>query len=213
MRAALNAFSLDWARFLPVAFLLLFPLPLLFARKTQYRALDENWAHYTAKGFTFPWHWLDVVRAFVGTWLLLQVLAINPPEYIAPKLIYGVFGLVLVLAVTLQTVVCRSRGSFHAPFGFVIGVLIAVLSPIAAGLTLLSAFTVALAFRAAPAFFGAAAVAAPIFGYFFFPYYYLLPPLTAMSGIPLLLPVLFQREFVLAHRHIRETHEDHGPLR
>jgi len=213
MVSVLAWYSLDWVRFLPVALLLIFPLPLFFGRKTQYRALDESWAKRTGKAISYPWHWLDLVRAFVCTRLLLQLLEIHPPEHLAPKPAFLVFGALLVVAVTTQTVGCKSPNAFHAPFGFVTGVLLSVLPPIGSGLTLLSALTVALAFRAAPAFFGAAAILAGLFGTFFFPVWLLLAPLVVLSGIPLILPILFQRDFVLAHRPLRETHHDHGPLR
>ena len=72
------------------------------------------------------------------------------------------------------------------------------------GLALIAAVMVAMAFRSAVAFFGAASFAIAVVGFPFFPKWPALAAGAAACLVPLLLPVMFHRDLVIGHRKISD---------
>ncbi len=195
---------IDWTRFAIGAGVLLFPLPLLFGRGVAYRELDRAWSRYTSQALTLPWHYIDAIRAAIGARLLLTSLIFSPMTQAGrlSKEVIVVFAAVFALSVIVQTVVCKAPHSFNAACVFVFAVTAAFYPPMLAGLTLISAVTVSLAMRSLPAFFFVVPICLVGLGLLLLPKWTLLAVWPPAAILPALLPVLFQRDLVLAHRAV-----------
>jgi hypothetical protein len=83
-----------------------------------------------------------------------------------------------------------------------------------AGLSLVTAIAVALAFRSASMFFWTAGLSIPLFGFYFYPEWIPLGAGMIAAILPALAVMLFHREFVLALAPSKEpADEGHGELR
>lgn len=201
--------SVDWVRFATAAAVLIFPLPLLFGRGVQYRELARAWHRHIGQVFALPWHWIDLVRTMAGTWLLMSSIGLYFDSRVSlAKEPVVLFGGVMLLAVILQTVVCKDpEDGFHTCCVFVFGFTAIFFPPVVAGLMLVSGLTIGIALRSVPAFFFGLAVCIPVIGYFFYPQWRLIPIGMAVALLPGLLPMLFQRDLVLAHRAVKSDPE------
>ncbi|MDO8545620.1 MAG: hypothetical protein Q7S40_34690 [Opitutaceae bacterium] len=202
---AIRDLPIDWVKFGIGALLLLLPLPLLFGRGVQYRELDRTWSRFVGPVFALPWHWIDLVRSFGATWLLAKAVGLGwvvSLDHPLPKRALALVAVVFCVAVFVQTIACKFPDSYHAAFAPIIGIVAAVLPPIVAGLALISAVLVALGFRSAVAFFGALSVAVAVFGALFYRAWPVVAIIAAVSILPLLFPMLFHRDLVIAHRRL-----------
>ncbi len=191
----------DWLRFAVATALLLFPLPLLFGRGVHYREVERSWQRYIGRALTLPWHWIDLLRVLGGTHLLMSAIGLSRAAGRFPdKWAIVLLALVLGAGVVVQCVACKCPEGFHAAVVFVTGVIAVLLPPLVAGLTLVSALTIGLAIRSIPAFFFGLPVGLVVLGYFFYPQWFLIGIGVVVSLVPGLLPVMFQRELMLALR-------------
>lgn len=198
--AALPPLVLDWPKFIAALVLLLPPSPLFFGRNVGYDSLARILDQFLPGVFRLAWHWVDLCRALVGVWFLTLTLGIgHAPRQTPPYQALVVLAAVLSVALVLQTVVCKEPNSFHAAFAFVVATIVVLFPPLVAGFALVCGVMSSTGFRSAMAFFGMTAVCLVIFGYWFYPNWLLLAVGALMSGLPLLLPMLFGRELVLAH--------------
>lgn len=203
---------IDWTHFAIAALVLVFPLPLLFGKGVQHRDLDRSWHNYVSKVFALWWHWLDLIRVVAGTRLLMAAVGFShdPRAVALPKGIYVVVAAVLLIAVIVQTVACKAPHGFNAACVIVFGVTATLYPPLLAGLTLVSALTVALALRSLPAFFFAVPACLVGVGALLLPKWIVLGMWAPVAVVPAILPLLFQREIVLAHRAVVvEPEPDH----
>ncbi len=194
----------DWPRFSIAAVVLIFPLPMLFGRGVQYRELDRSWNRFTGKLFSLPWHWIDLLRAFGATKLLMSAVTYSylPTAAPVPKGVFLLMAAVFALGVVLQTVACKCPEGFHVPCIYVFAITAAFFPPVFAGFTLVSALTVAIAVRSVTAFFFAMPFCLAILGEFLFPQWLPLGVWAPASVLPALLPMMFQRDSMLAHRAV-----------
>jgi hypothetical protein len=124
-------------------------------------------------------------------------------------------GIIRVTAVFVQMVVCRQKDAVNAPFTFVIGLLLAGISPVVAFFAVALALPVALGLRAPAVFFPVVAIAHLGIG-FWFKSKGAVPGLSfgAIAAIvPFLWSLLFRLDLVVAYRAKPMPIEAHSPLR
>ncbi|HVS51193.1 MAG TPA: hypothetical protein VHD62_02465 [Opitutaceae bacterium] len=126
--------TIHWSLFVPGVLLLLYPADRLLSSLVELRSFDcfqnlENSPRYR------PWWWvlslwLDPLRGFLGTLLLMQALAPATVRWaLAPKLEYALLVVVVAAGVVCQTFTRRGdTGVLLAPIGFVAGA-VAALTP------------------------------------------------------------------------------------
>ena len=198
--------TIDWITFLPAVVLLLTPGDLFNSGKIRYRDVSRDWGRSLAHGL----HSIDFARAALGTWLLLESLhgAVNPRGLQKYEVLF-LQGGIRILAVLLQTVVCREEHSVNAPFTFVTGLLLGDVAPLVALFALAVALPVALGSRSAAAYFPV--IARPYLGVGVW-----FKGKPAMLGLifsafavflPLLWALMFRREFVSTYRAKRHIEE------
>jgi hypothetical protein len=206
--------QISWLFLAPALVLLLVPIGL-FNSGLRHRAIHSEWRGYWKRILSLPQHYLDLVRAFGGAWLLTHSVAPNPDA--AGLLRFAAFGAVTasaVVAVALQALVCRERDSVHAPFAFLIGLALGVLPPLTAGAALIFAFTLTVGSRVPALFFFALAASSVVFGFVFIgpKAAFVVAPMAAAALLPWLASLLLHRELVVTHRP-RAVTGKHSPLR
>ena len=200
----------DWLKFLPALVLLLTPLSLFYGEKTRYRDISRDWDQHWTLILTHGSHAIDLGRAALGTWWLLDSLQTVPNahglERYLPLLTQGS---IRILAVLLQTVVCREPEHANAPFAFVTGLLLGGSAPVVALFALALAIPVAAGSRTPIAFFPLVAIAHFAIGFWF-------KGKGAVIGlsfgaiaatIPVLWSFMFHRDLVVAYRAKKVTKE------
>jgi hypothetical protein len=208
--------TIDWLTFVPALVLLLTPGDLFNRGKVRYRDVSRDWHGYWGRTAAHGLHTIDFARAALGTWLLLDALHGAPdPRGFAKYEVVLLQGGIRLLAVLLQTVVCRKEDSIHAPFMFVIGGLVAGLSPAVALFAIVLATTVAMGAHSPAAFFPVLAAAHLGFGVWFTGKSAVLGlTLSAAAvAVPFLWAILFRRELIVAYRAKRHVTEHPSPLR
>lgn len=124
--------TIEWSLFVPGVLLLLFPADRLLSAKVELRSFDcfqnlQNSPRYRPWWWV-PALWLDPLRAFGGTFLLLRALSIQPLAW----RLSSVPAYVLLLTVLTAGVLCQTftrrgdRGVMLAPMGFVGGIAMAL---------------------------------------------------------------------------------------
>src|SRR4051812_40343707 len=108
---------IDWLKFLPALVLLLTPVGIFHGAKIRLRPISRGWDQHWAQIVTLSLHAIDLARAALGSWLLIGSLTAAPGAHglaiQAPIILQGV---IRVLAVLLQTIVCKEPDSANAPF-------------------------------------------------------------------------------------------------
>lgn len=210
--------TIDWIKFIPALVLLLTPGDLFNGgSKVRYRDVTRDWESYWSRAVLHGMHSIDLVRAALGTWWLLDSLHSLPDARgFARYEVLVVQGGIRIFAVFLQTVICREKDAVNAPFTFVIGVLVAETAPMVSLFAIVFALTVALGTRAPIAFFPVVALAQLGIGFWF-------KGKGAVFGlcfgacaamVPFLWAIMFRRDLVVAYRGKRLTPDgSHSPLR
>jgi hypothetical protein len=202
---------IDWFKFAPALFLLLIPIGLFHGKKVRVRTISRDWDGQWPQILNLGLHWIDLGRAALGAWLLLEALSLVPGTRgalrYAPLLTQAA---VLIVASCLQAFVCKERDSAHAPFAFVTGLLFGFYPPTIAGFAILLAVTTAAGSRTPVAYFPILAVALSGLGYLFEGNKLLTRLAVGACAVmlPWLLSVMFSRDLVLSYRARRPT-KDH----
>jgi len=210
--------TIDWLKFLPALVLLLTPGDWFNGgSKVRYRDVTRDWDGYWLRAFAHGMHSIDLGRAALGTWLLIDSLhgAVGARGFAKYEVLL-LQGGIRMLAVFIQTVVCREEDSVNAPFTFVTGVLLGGMSPIVAVFAIALALPIALGSRSPVAFFPVVALAHLGIGFWFkgkgSVFGLSFGAFAAM--IPFLWAIMFRRELVVAYRAKRPDPErQHSPLR
>jgi hypothetical protein len=207
--------TIDWLKLFAALALLLPPVGWFHGRGVHHRDLSRDWDGYWKATLKLWTHAFDLVRALLGAWLLLEALNRAPGAQGFIK--YGhwaVRGIILCVAVTLQTVICRERDAMNAPFAFVIGLVVSLLPPLVAAVGLILGGMVAFGTHMRTAFFPVLVISSAGLGALFLGKK--LPLDLAAVGtaalLPWLLPVLFHRHAVCAYR-ARKRSNDLEPLK
>ncbi len=206
---------IDWLKFPAALFLLLLPIGLFHGQKIRFLAISRDWEGRRSLILTLGLHWIDLGRAALGGWLLLQSLALDPGalgfmRYSVPLTL----GAIMILAVCLQTFVCKEPDSANAPFAFVTGMLFGVFTPVTAGFPFLIALTAAAGSRVPVAYFPVLALSLAGVGYVFDgrKTVVLLACGCCATLAPWLLSIMFPRELVLSYRAKRSSKDTASPL-
>lgn len=202
--------TIDWLKFIPALLFLLTPADLFNGSKVRYRDVTRDWDGYRSRVLVHGMHAIDLLRAALGTWLLLDSLQGAPNAHGLAK--YAVLltqGAVRILAVVLQTAVCRERDAANAPFAFVVGLLIAGTSPLVALFAIAFAAPIALGSRTPVAFFPVLALAHLGIGFWFKGKAAVLGLSfgAAAAMVPFLWAMMFHLELVVAYRAKRHNPE------
>jgi hypothetical protein len=100
---------INWPQFAAAIVLLLTPGTLFYrSKKIRYREVSRDWADHWPRVLAHGLHAVDLVRAALGTWLLLESLHTVPDARGFAK--YAVLftqGAIRILAVWVQTVTCK----------------------------------------------------------------------------------------------------------
>ena len=194
---------IDWLTFAPALCLLLLPIGLFHGKKIRFRAISSDWDGHWSSIFTLGLHWIDLGRAALGGWLLIEALRLAPG--VAGFMRYSVLGTegaVMVIAVGLQTFICKEEDSAHAPFAFVTGLVLGVYPPIVAGFSIVLAIALAAGSRVPVAYFPALGLllAGIGFGFEGKKALLLLALGTCAFVVPWLFTIMFPRELVFSYR-------------
>lgn len=194
---------IDWFKFAPALLLLLVPAGLFHGRKVRYRAISRDWDDHWPLILTLGFHWIDLVRAALGGWLLVMALTQEPGMHgLARYAVLLTQGSTMILAVALQTFVCKELDSALAPFTFVAGLLFGVFPPAIAGFPVVLATAVASGAGAPLAFFPVLAVALMGIGFWFGGKGMVIKLVFGFCAIalPWLCAIAFRRELIIAYR-------------
>lgn len=159
---------IDWSKFAPALFLLLLPIGLFHGKKVRFRPIARDWNEHWSQILTLGLHWIDLGRAALGGWLLFEALSLPPGS--KGMLVYYLpltQGLVSIVAVGLQTLVCKEEESGNAPFMFVSGLLLGLYPPAVAAFPILIALTAACGTRTPLAYFPLLALSTVAVGFAF----------------------------------------------
>ncbi len=160
----------DWVSFVPGLLLLLLPADRLLSRWVELRSYEcfnsLNNSPRHRPWWWVPALWVDPVRAYAGTWLLLRAMELETVFWtMLPKAGYGVLLAAIAVGVLCQTFTRRGGGGvLLAPIGYVGGVVAALTSWPLASIGLLAAMLGVFAFRRFYAFFVSGAFALPLLG-------------------------------------------------
>lgn len=199
---------IDWATFLPALVLLLTPVRLFHGKKTGFREVSRDWDQHWLLILKHEMHVIDLGRAALGTWLLIESLHAVPGAHgsarYAPVLTQGA---IRIFAVLLQTVICRHPESLNAPFAFVTGLVLGAVSPLVGGFALAVAVPLTMGTRSTTAYFPLLGLAQLGFGFWFKGKGAVLGLSfgTVATFVPLLWPMMFQRPLVIAYRAKRHA--------
>jgi hypothetical protein len=199
---------IDWFKLAATLLILLTPIGLFHGKKVRHRSLTRDWSGYWGHTFTLGLHWIDLGRAVIGGWLLLEALTLAPGA--RSTLRYAVplaHGAIMALAIILQTFVCKDRDHANAPFAFVAGATLGLFSPVIAGFSIMLALIVALGARVPLVYFPVLALALPGLGFLFEGQKALLT--VGIGGavvmLPWLLTIMFPRDLVASYRARRPS--------
>lgn len=206
---------IDWLKFAPALFLLLLPIGVFHGKKVRFRPISRDWTDHWSQILNLSLHWIDLGRAALGGWLLVESLALSPGA--AGFMRYSVLvtlGAVMIVAVTLQTFVCKPLDSANAPFMFVTGLLLGVYPPTIVGFPIALALTAAAGSRVPAAYFPLLALALVGSGFLFDGKNTLIKLALGFSAVilPWLFSIMFSRELVLTYRAKRRDNPGDAPL-
>ena len=200
----------DWPQFLAALVLLWVPGGLFQGEKTRYRDISRDWDDHLPRILAHGLHTIDLLRAALGTWLLLDSLhSVQNPHGLAKYAVLLTQGSIRIFAVWLQTVFCRHPDSANAPFAFVVGLLLTGMAPLGSLFALALAIPIAMGSRSPAAFFPVLAIAHLGVGVWFGGRGMVLPLCfgSFAATLPLLWALLFRRELVITYRAKRHTAE------
>lgn len=205
-----------WSKLIPALLLLLVPIGLFHGRKTRFRAIQRDWDQHWPQILTLGSHWIDLSRAIVGAWALMESLSTTPGADGIMR--YGAIfatGAVLILSMILQTFVCKERDSAHAPFMFVTGLVLGAFPLAPAAFAVVLASTITAGCRTPGAYFPLLAVALGGAGYFFEGAAAIVPIALGCCAVlvPWILPMMFRRDLMLTYRAARRSQADPGATR
>jgi hypothetical protein len=200
--------TIDWLKLAPALLLLLTPISLFHGKKVRVRPIERDWDTHWPQIAGLGLHWIDLGRAVLGAWLLLDALSLVPGTRGAMRYApLAAQGAVLIVASCLQCFVCKERDSAHAPFMFVTGLILGFYPPTVAGFSILLAVTAAAGSRTPWVYFPLLAVLVAGLGFLFVGRGALIGLAAggAAVALPWLLTLMFRQTLVLSYRTRRSS--------
>lgn len=209
--------SIDWIKFVPALLLLLTPIALFHGRGVRYRSLPASFEGYWGRTFALGLHTIDLVRAILGGSLLVQSLE-PAPELLDPMnvalngpqiAVLATTAAVLLVAILLQTFVCKEEDAANPPFAFAIGVVLGFLPLAIAGSAIFVAIMAAFGIRSVSFFFPLLSFTVMGAGALFFGHKSIFSAgaVAAVMLTPWLFTLLFPRHFVIAYAARKTTRQ------
>src|SRR5690242_19189195 len=156
----MHRMQIDWLKLVPAILLLIIPLGLFHGRKVRFRSLPSGFDSYWSRVFALGSHTVDLLRAALGAWLLVEAITLSPdlkgPLRFVPP---GVQAVTLVVAMILQTFVCKETDAANPPYAFALGMVLGFLPPLVAGFALFVGVMAAFGVRSVGGFFPLLAIA------------------------------------------------------
>ncbi len=211
-----SSLAIDWLPFLTSVVLLWLPLTLVLGKRVQYRELDCAWGRFVGRAFSLPWHWIDGVRSGAAVFFLCTAVDFSRSLGAEETNSLGatlVVAAVLAIGVILQTVVCPAEDGFHTPFAYVFAVNAVLFPPAVAALALVAAVLAAVGFRTLAGFLWVLPVSLVAIGLGLYRHYGELSIGAGLSLLAAILPMLFRRHLVFAHRTVSPDPESMRELR
>lgn len=200
-----SSLAIDWLPFLTSVLLLWLPIAVVMGKRVQYRELDCAWSRFTGKAISLPWHWIDGLRVGAAVFFLCEAVGFSRTlgaEEANSLDVALVVAAVLAIGVILQTVVCPAEDGFHTPFAYVFAVNAVLFPPVMAGLALVAAVLAAMGFRTLAGFLWVLPVSLIGIGIGLYRHFGELSLGAGLSLLAAILPMLFRRHFVFAHRRV-----------
>lgn len=193
---------IHWFQLVSATLLLLVPIGLFHGPKVRYRAIRRTWKGYWGRMFTLGLNPIDLGRAALGAWLILQALDADPAALLPAWRLPALQSAIVLAAVVLQLLVCKEPKSLNACYPFLIGLIFGLLPFPAASFAVLGALVLAIGARMPMAFFPLLAGLSLLFGLLFGD-----KTLSAVlvvgavaAVIPWLSSMLFSRALVITYR-------------
>ena len=159
--------TFNWLFFISALVLLLTPMGVFHGAKVRYRSIQQDWDEHWRQMLTLGQHSIDLARSALGGWLLVQSLALTVGSKIPWWEPLAIQACIVLVAVALQTRICKEERALNAPFAFLSGLVFGLYAPHIAGFSLLFAIVTAAGSRTASVFFPVLAVALLGLGTFF----------------------------------------------
>jgi ABC-type uncharacterized transport system permease subunit len=194
---------IDWLKLIPALVLLLVPIGVFHNERVHYRALMRDWHGYWRRTLFLEFHTLDLVRAVLGAWLLIEALKAEPGAsrlmHYAPLMLRTV---ILTLATALQALFCKEEEAANAPFAFVAGLVLGIMPPLVSGFALVASIALASGAGFPTVFFPLVALFAPGIGALFLgkKLGYDVISLAVAALTPWMITLMFPRHFVCSYR-------------
>jgi hypothetical protein len=205
----------NWPQFLGAVILLFTPLPLFFGKGVEFRELGRPWHHVWRGALLLPWHWIDFLRLVAGAWLLKAAigLAFAPEAIPEQHPMLALAACILMVGMVAQALSAPEEGTFFVPFTYVFAATAVFFPPLLATLVLIPAITATIGFRSLAAFLWSLPICLGALGVWLYPNWLWLAVGVTLSMGAALLPLLFSRDFVFAHRALPADAEALRPLR
>lgn len=115
---------IEWPVFLGVIVMLWLPVTWLYPAVGRERLERRNNSHFRLERMMATWqHWFDLVRAGGGTYFLIQIAVTPNPELESGRFLHlAVIGVVLTLALAIQTIHYKNFIYCTAPVFFAWGI-------------------------------------------------------------------------------------------
>jgi len=205
--------------------LLFAPAPIWFGGNVRFRTIEYlnlarrngSWLRVWRKVLSTRIHWIELVRAYAGTFCLAQSLETIRASgayrsFSAPWIVGGIAVGAATLGLIIMMATFRKTEATLAPISFVAGAVLAAMSPMVALLALILALSTMATLQSLAAFFVVLALGLAGLGLGFGS-----PPLLAACGAafaatPVLVAFFTRRELVITIRRSRSEQEA-GPRR
>lgn len=203
--------TIQWSLFVPGVLLLLLPADRLLSAKVELRSFDcfqnlQNSPRHRPWWWV-PALWLDPLRGFVGTFLLLRGLSIELQAWRLSSLMAYILLLVVLTAGLLSQMFTRrgDRGVLLAPMGFVGGVAMALTPWPVALIGIVTAMLGLFALRQFHWFFAFGFVAVALLGFLMDTNVVWYAPVLGLFALPIVLSLVTDSTFEIP------TRNDSGP--
>lgn len=158
---------IHWFQLVSAAFILLLPSGLFHGSKVRYRAIRRAWKGYWGRMLALGLNSIDLGRAALGAWVLLQAIEAAPNTHLPPWGLPALQSGIVLAAIVLQMLVCKEPKSLNACYPFLIGLIFGLHPFPVACFAVLGALVLAGGARMPMAFFPVLAILSFVFGLLF----------------------------------------------
>lgn len=190
--------TFNWIHLSVGLLLLIFPAEFLLSKRVQLRSF-ETFTSLENNPNAHPWWFvpllfIDPIRGFGGAWLLRSGLGLASADGVFFRLPhFWMLAGALIAAVAIQTYTKRDHDVMIAPMGFLAGILVLLVPPVAAAITLVLAIAAVFGLRSFMGFFCVGLIVTPAVAIPFRGSITWVAIAGALFGLPVLLSVVSGR--------------------